>query len=68
MFVEIIIISFLPATLQAVRPSSGCGREMPGPPNPGHKHKFEINYHDRFLGPTPRQYHIQLPNGLILQE
>ena len=63
----LVVVCSLPQRIQSLNPSPGCGRAMPWPPNPGRRHQFQINYHDQFLGPMPRQYRIQLPNGKCVE-
>ena len=60
-----ILGTFLLEACQAVRPSTGCGRDLPQQPHPGHHHRFRIQFHDKYLGVVPRDYILQLPKGKL---
>ena len=49
-----------------LKPSLGCGKEMPKQPHPGHQHKFSLYYEDKGLGSVYRNYIFQLPSGTML--
>ena len=59
----ILLGTFLLEACQAVQPSTGCGRDLPSQPHPGHHHRFRIQFHDKHLGVIDRDYILQLPNG-----
>ena len=64
---ELISIAFILCFINvsnALKPSSGCGKQMPNQPHPGNHHKFHIQYQDQYLGLLERQFILQLPNGM----
>ena len=48
-----------------LKPSLGCGKQMPKQPHPGHQHKFSLYYEDKGLGSVYRNYIFQLPSGKV---
>ena len=57
--------TFLLEACQGVQPSTGCERDLPSKPHPGHHHRFQIQFHDKHLGVIPRDYILQLPKGKL---
>ena len=61
----LLLSTFLLEACQAVNPSTGCGRDLPQQPHPGHHHRFRIQFHDKHLGVILRDYILQLPKGKL---
>ena len=59
----VIFVLFYQGT-NGLKPSLGCGKEMPNQPHPGHQHKSSLYYDDKGLGSVYRNYIFQLPSGI----